>query len=342
MATLEQEKVTHAQLQKVLGDLNAIDPETLVRAEVLGKDLSFEAGLPVFRRTLGLFRDLSTCNLENFPFETLTQLHSQANQVLSYFNQVKTFSIQQFAQNPVATRDQLIAQIRDTWHGTFSIVTPSISYSVRRGTDFDALEREARGTLALQKQIGTEFVTEKDKILAEMQGALARVREAAAEAGVAQHAIHFKEEAEFHKKQSLYWLFATIASGIITILYAVYSLAPDLTSVGEISVAHAIELIVPRFVVILVLTFGLVWCARNFGASRHNFVVNRHRQNALSSFETFVKGASELQTKDAVLLQATQSIFTPQDSGFVKGEGVPQLGSQVIEVLRGTSGAKSS
>lgn len=340
MATFEQEKKQYDELRKVLEQLNAIQPESLVRADVLGKDLSFEAGLPVFRRTLGLFKDLSDCNLDSFPYETLNQLHGQANQVLSYFQQIQGFSIQQHPQNPVQARDSLIQQLRDQWQTYYAVVTPHISYAIRRGTDFDALEREARGTLALQKQLAGDFKTEKDKILAEMQGALERVRQAAAEAGVAQHAIHFKDEAEFHKTQSIYWLLGTAAFAIATIGYALWSLGPQLNDLSAATLPRAFQLVVPRLVVIFVLTFGLVWCARNFAASRHNFVVNRHRQNALSSFETFVKGAGDPQTKDAVLLQATQSIFTPQESGFVKNEGSPNPGSQIVEVIRGAGGSK--
>lgn len=338
MATLEQEQQQHQELRKVLDALNAIEPESLVRADVLGKDLSFEAGLPVFRRTLGLFRDLSECNLDSFPYETLNQLHGQANQVLSYFQQIQKFSIQQNPQNPVQARDSLIQQLRDQWHSYYSVVTPHISYAVRRGTDFDSLEREARGTLALQKQLAGEFRSDKEKILAEMQGALDRVRQAAAEAGVAQHAIHFKDEAEFHKRQSLYWLVAAIVFASAAIAYALWSLGPQLNDLSATTIPRAIQLIVPRLVVIFVLTFGLVWSVRNFAASRHNFVVNRHRQNALSSFETFVKGAGDAHTKDAVLLQATQSIFAPQDSGFVRNENAPHPGSQIVEVVRGVGG----
>lgn len=336
MATLEQEKQMHDELRKLLDELNAIEPESLVRADVLGKDLSFEAGLPVFRRTLGLFRDLSQCNLDNVSYEALQQMHSLANQVLTYFKQIQAFSIQQHPSNPVDARNSLIQQLRDQWNTYYVTITPHISYAIRKGTDFDALEREARGTLALQKQLAGEFKTEKDKILIEMQGALERVRQAAAEAGVAQHAIHFKEEAELHKAQSLYWLIAVAVFAAATVGYALWSLGPQLNDLAAATVPRAIQLILPRLVVIFVLTYGLVFSARNFGSSRHNFVVNRHRQNALSSFETFVKGAGDAQTKDAVLLQATQSIFSPQDSGFVKNEGAPNLGSQIVEVVRGT------
>lgn len=341
MATFEQEQQQRQELNKVLDALKAIQPESLVRADVLGKDLSFEAGLPVFRRTIELFRDLSDCNLDQVPYETLNQLHSIANQVLTYFQQIQNFSIKQHPQNPEQARDSLIQQLRDQWHSYYSTVTPHISYAIRRGTDFDTLEREARGTLALQKQLAADFRTEKEKILAEMQGALERVRQAAAEAGVAQHAIHFKDEAEYHKKQSLNWLLATVAFALATIFYALWSLGPQLNDLTATTVPRAIQLIVPRLVVIFVLTFGLVWSARNFAASRHNFVVNRHRQNALSSFETFVKGTGDPQTKDAVLLQATQSIFAPQESGFVRGENAPHPGSQIVEVVRGVTGAKT-
>lgn len=340
MATFEQEQKEYQKLRQVLDSLKAINPESLVRTDVLGKDLNFEAGLPVFQRTLGLFHDLSECNLENFPFETLNQIWGQANDALTLFQQIQNFSLQQHPQNPVQARDSLVTQLRDKWHQYYQHITPHISYAIRRGTDFDALEREARGTLALQKQLGTEFQTEKGKILAEMQGALDRVRQAAAEAGVAQHAIHFRTEAEYHKKQALWWLVATGAFAVATIVYALYSLGPQLNDLSATTIPRAIQLVVPRLVVIFVLTFGLVWSARNFGASRHNFVVNRHRQNALSSFETFVKGAGDPQTKDAVLLQATQSIFVPQDSGFVRSEGSPNPGGHIVEVVRGLSGGK--
>lgn len=341
MATFEQEQTKRTELNTTLEALNAIKPDALVRAEVLGQDLSFEAGLPVFRRTLTLFRDLSESNLDNVPYETLNQLQGQASQVLGLFQQITSFSVQQHPQNPVQARDTLIQQLRDRWQSDYSVVTPHIAYAIRRGTDFSALEREARGTVALQKQLAGDLKTEKDKILNEMQSALERVRQAAAEAGVAQHAIHFKDEAEFHRRQSRWWLGATITFGLATIAYALYSLGPELNDLTATTLPRAIQLVIPRLIVIFVLSFGLVWSARNFAASRHNFVVNRHRQNALSSFETFAKGAGDTQTKDAVLLQATQSIFVPQDSGFVKGETVGNPGNQILEIVRGVSGAKS-
>ncbi len=341
MATLEQEVQERQALKSVLDQLNAIEPDSLVRTEVLGKELSFEAGLPVFRRTLALFHDLSECNLDGAPYETLSQMTSQAKQALTSFQQIRNFSIQQNPSNPAAARDSLINQLRDQWNSCYTAITPHISYAVRHGTDFAALEREARGSLSLLKEFAATQRTEADKMLAEMKGALEKVRQAAAEAGVAQHAVHFKQEADAHRQGAFAWMAVTVTFAVVAAWYAVHSLAGQLHSIPpDATLAGVAPLVLPRIVVISVFFFGLAWGAKNYAASRHNFVINRHRQNALSTFETFVKASSDEQTKNAVLLQATQSIFALQSSGYLKGESEAPQGNQVIELVRNVTGTK--
>lgn len=341
MASLEQEIKQRQDLKTVLEALKEIDPESLVRTEVLGKELSFEKGLPVFRRTLSLFKDLSECNLDSAPYETLHMLTNLAQEALSNFGQIRGFSVQQHSQNPAQVRDSLIAQINERWNQYYMNITPHISYAIRRGTDFDALEREARGTLSLVKQTAIDLQTEKDKILADMQGALEKVRQAAAEAGVAQHAIHFKQEADSHQKEGFRWLALAALFAVGTIGYAIYSLGVQLHDIALTAPTSVlIQLSLSRLIVISILYYGVVFCARHYGGSRHNFVINRHRQNALSTFETFVKAASDAPTKDAVLVKATQAIFMPQSTGYSKGQSEPQPASPIIEIMRGVAGTK--
>jgi hypothetical protein len=334
-------KKARKNLTEILGALKAIEPESLARTEVLGQDLSFKEGIPVFRRTISLFAELAECNLDNVPAERLGQLHSLAQQALHGFQEIQKFSVAN-ASNPAATRNQLIAQVRDQWHAYYSHVTPEIAYSKGRGTDYSQLEREARGALSQMKDQLAEIRTEKDKGVAEIQGALEQVRRAAAEAGVAQHAIHFRNEASGYEKEARTWMVVGGLFAVATILFAVFGLGSDLAKLGETATtARVIQVIASRLVVLSVLTFGLAWAARNYSASRHNLVVNRHRQNALSTFETFVKAASDVQTKDAVLIQATQSIFCSQPSGFVKADAEAG-GSQIVEVVRNMTGTKES
>jgi hypothetical protein len=89
-----------------------------------------------------------------------------------------------------------------------------------------------------------------------------------------------------------------------------------------------------------VLYFVLVWCVRVFRSHVHNETVNRHRANALRTFSIFVEGASSDQIRDAVLVQASQCIFSPQATGFVSGQESDSAGTpQIFEIIRGASQA---
>jgi len=330
MATFAEEQSQREALKNALQPLITIDPRQLVRADVLGRELSFESGLPIFERTIGLFKDLSECALDNTPYEILQQLVGYTQQALSQFQQIQQFSIDKNPSNPKTVRDNLITQLQNQWNSYYQAITPHVAYSVRRGTDFDA------------RQIASDARTDRDKTLVEMQGALDKVRQAAAEAGVAQHAIHFKQEAEAYSKQSNWWLGFTVGLGLLTVAYALYSLGYQLHEVVlSAPTGRLVALALSRLIAISILSTGIVFCAHNYSATRHNFVINRHRQNALSTFETFVKAARDDQTKDAVLVQATRSIFSPQTSGYLKGENEPPQANQIVEIIRGLTAAKS-
>ena len=57
---------------------------------------------------------------------------------------------------------------------------------------------------------------------------------------------------------------------------------------------------------------------KNFAAEKHLEVINTHRQNALETFDTFVAAAEgNRETRDAVLLAATEAIFDANQSGYL-------------------------
>jgi len=103
----------------------------------------------------------------------------------------------------------------------------------------------------------------------------------------------------------------------------------------EISTAQTVQLAIAKIVVFGALYFALVWAGRVYRAESFNLVVNQHRQNALSTFETFVKATSDEHTKNAVLLHATQSIFSHQPSGFTQHYQDATPSPQVLEIVRG-------
>ncbi len=150
-----------------------------------------------------------------------------------------------------------------------------------------------------------------------------------------QQANVFNQQAVRHDKAATSWLRATIAFSVIAtvavfVLFFVVDHPSASASNGEIATN-----ISGRVVGSTLALFAVAFAARNYVTHRHNQVINEHRRNALQTFQVFAESSRDDATRDAVLLEATRSIFTPQDSGYIRhgaGEGVPT--SALLEVVQ--------
>lgn len=336
---LEQQRNALQELQSTLQTLTAISPESLVRTDQLGTALDFRAGVDVFERTLSLYRSLRDSNLDNVPHNVLANLRQYTTQTLDTLQRIQAFD-PSGQNNPASVRDQLVQEVANQYDSHFPHISPIIAYSVRKGTDFDRLEREARAAVDEIGHLRSEVEKRSATLTAEAETTLEQVRRAAAEVGVAQHAIHFRHEADKHLSRSRAWLWTTAALAALTLAYGVWGLIRLGAEVPNLTTAQALQLAVAKLLVFSVLYFGVIWAGRIYKAQWHNHVINQHRQNALSTFETFVKAASDEQTKNAVLLHATQSIFAPQATGFVTQESEAQPTPQVLEIIRSVAGGR--
>jgi hypothetical protein len=344
MPTLEEEQKLRKQLKDMLSEIGAIDAESLARVDDLGKQFSFQSGIQYFRRILKLFQDLSEVSLDDVSHQVLTQLLQQAQNALTLFADIRKFSPANVA-SPAQQRDALITRARDGYDGYYRTLTPVTGYLVRMGTDFKALEQNAREHFDKMLKESAASQHNLNLTVLEAQGILEKIKTAAAEAGVAQHSVHFREEATRHGKGARVWLFATITLGALGAIYSLWSFhyfLPTATPDKAEWWPH-LTYFTSRLLVLSVIFFGMAWASKNFRSQKHNEVVNRHRQNALRTFEAFVKAADDKQTKDAVLLQATKCIFEGQSSGYLSSEPEQMPSNTVIEVLRKvSSGGKSS
>jgi hypothetical protein len=58
----------------------------------------------------------------------------------------------------------------------------------------------------------------------------------------------------------------------------------------------------------------------------------------LQTFETFVNSSEDKNIKDAILLQAAQTIFGNQKTGYITNEPEPQTNTTVLEIIKGVMG----
>jgi len=133
-------------------------------------------------------------------------------------------------------------------------------------------------------------------------------------AGVAREAAHFSEEASEHANNSKNWLWGvTLASMVLLIIGAYFYCSPP-PEVEGIAWNHFI----PKFSILGMLIFIDFMLISVYQAERHNAVVNKHRANALNTFETMTAATLTQDVKDAVTLTAAGAIYAPQDTGYSK------------------------
>jgi len=292
------------------------DAKELVRREKLG-DLAFDDAIDPAKWLISVFNKLPTEAIREFPITQLQTISEVAKSTFALFDQILNFSLS--VSDPQTTRTQHIDALRSAYQPTFDRLFPLISYSVARTVDFASLE--SRGRAAVQA-----INDDKDKVLSaihetsEQAGRiLQEVREAAAEQGVSQMAKYFGEEAGDHKIASRRWLVSSVIMSAVVLAYAVFTFfLPNLF--GEVDRWQLIQVLVSKALVFLVLVFGLLQCVRNYSSHRHNYVTNKHRQNALLTFTTLAEAGQSIAARDTVLHHAASAIYSPADSGYLKHE----------------------
>ncbi|WP_257307003.1 hypothetical protein [Geothrix campi] len=320
------------EAKEALEAIQSFDVKSLIRERELGELSSFREVVEPAERLISLFRQISPETLEDLPTNILQgHIRDYAIQVMAYFNQILAF---QPAQGQGA-RDQLISQITNYYVPTFSTLFPLIAYANTRTIDLGRVEREAKAVVdrvtKQAKDIEVSLQTQVNRVTEVVE----TVRKVAAEQGVTQQAIYFKDEASHHRteadnwgKYTFWWAIGLGAWAITSLFLARWNwLKPE-------DAYQHVQLIVSKALVFAVISFMLYLSAKNYLAHRHNEVVNRHRQNALLTFEAFVKASGDPEAGKVILGQAAACVFAPQSTGYSQEGGIDAAkASSVVEVL---------
>jgi len=156
-----------------------------------------------------------------------------------------------------------------------------------------------------------------------------------AAAGVARQATWFREEAGEHKRMGTRRLVATIVAAAATVAWAAGTLwwAP----VGaHVRLSEVAQQGVGKMVVLAVLCLAVLWAARNYAGHRHNYVVNKDRETQLGSLDSLVKAADQdVAVRNAILMEASSSIFAPRPSGYgSRKDGDCGSSTRIIQIMQ--------
>lgn len=310
------------------------DVSKLPRESELGKSYSFNDAVEPATRIVELFKRLSPSAVDDFGKTQLDQVQQQADACFNLFETALQFDAKQANAHDVKQR--IIQQITATYQGAFNVLFPLVGYSLHKSADFQRLDSEARSALQKIKDDANDITESLEQQQTDAETALEAIKMVAAEQGVTQQSIYFKDEADQNTTDAETWRQRTINIAWLLGGYAVLSLfihkIPFLT---PINTYETVQMAVSKILIFAVISFMLYLSSRNFLSHKHNAVVNKHRQNALMTYKALVEAAGEKQqASDAVLIHAASCIYAPQPTGYTSGEnGVGKGATSVIELL---------
>jgi hypothetical protein len=321
------------ETKESLERIQIFNVDELPRESELGGKINFHEAVNPAQILIDLFKRLSITALQDFPDNILTIVRDNANANYQLFKQALDFDLEQ--QNPGGVRTSLITQITQAYAPTFQALHQYIAYSLHRSADFQRLDSDARSTLqSIQDQASkiTETLSTYEK---DAKGVLAEIRQVAAEEGVTQQAAHFNAESKLHSDDADKWQGYIVKLAIALGTFAVLSLfIHKIPFLRPETTYDAIQLSLSKVLIFFVIAYMLFLSAKNFLNHKHNAIVNKHRQNALMTHRALVEASGDEGVRDAVLLQASSCIFSPQSTGYSQSSG-SDTGSQksVVEIL---------
>ena len=304
-----------------------------IRKQQLGEYLNFEPLRYMFQQMeeyAGITKDLiTTALITRIPHQLVIELVNKQNELEEVIESIAEFHATD--PNAAQTRENLLKKFTSRFQ-EYSLAVANVNLHGTFWKD-NSQEEKLKAQLIVEEieAIKGNLSKVSGEAIEEITKALSAVKTAAGTTGINQYSNIFKEESvEFETKAetALSWLIGMlICTGIVAVILLVTM--PELTSPSSI-----VQYSITKVVVLLVLFYIVSILNRNYKAYKHNSIVNKHRQNALMTFEAFVQASSDEQTKNAVLLKATESIFNSQTSGYTNPDNDTDMSSKVIEIIK--------
>lgn len=281
-------------------------------------------------RIWSLLHVIRSCHFEGIGHATINQLSSKIRELQRLTDR---------ALSPTPEKPATINEYRDLWDKLSTLTLPIIQLSNHLNPtssslleNLEAINKSRLEANSIVEKIRKTAKTTEEEITSWYQKSV-----------VAKHQGNFHEEAKWNLAGSIAWLIISLSSAGLLVWYVeccfssyIYSAYPIIGP--NLPLALVIQLAVSKLVIVSLLTYSVVFSAKNFYAHRHNHTINVHRRNALGSFEAFANNCDDKQIREALLMEAAKAVFSPQVTGFLKNESEPAHSGQIIEIVRTLAG----
>lgn len=291
--------------------------------------INFEEARPEFEKFFSMLNHLKMLPVDLLPDQAINTIIEQCKPVYSIVEVIKKFAIEQA--NPLEQRNSLVAQLKPTVDSFYTHTHLWIPFLAYQRGDIQRNIQELNKTVAESSKLLTTAKADVKKKQGEIDQIITAAREASATVGVGHFTADFLAEAEGKRTNAESWLKATAWMAGLTLVTAGASMFYH----PSLEPSQLIQMTSSKLILLGLLFTATVWCGKLYKAAKHLEAVNKHRSNALKTFQAFTNAANDTAMKDAVLMETTKSIFALMPTGYLDGDGShSDSGVKIIEVVK--------
>jgi len=327
--------LTLVKFRVVTFDQSGLD--NLKRTDLSGRKLSFETVHPDLLAAYKMLQGILTAPRESLiglSKDNVQQIRNCLQQWSSNCQEIHRFNPQSSreAQNLREEHKGILQQIVSSCDEIKQQLVPIVAYLQSKkaeqletqvnatvaNTVTDAVQKLNTETDRFQKQ-GDQAEKNETQRQEEFDQLKNQVQDLLAEESVSKYETVFAEQANKHQKAAFWWLIATGAW--IIVFGGVFYWLFNALKLGGTEWVGILQNIFTKGFLLSLIYLVLNRSIKNYTAEKHLEIVNRHRQNALRTFQAFHSAAGENQeTRDAVLTAATNAIFDANQSGYLSAK----------------------
>lgn len=212
---------------------------------------------------------------------------------------------------PGTQQDQLIAQVEAVKDGILQALRPYV-HAPDQGASMDGAQARA---LVENLNEAASRATDAKRAL---EPVLTRAQQQNLEVAGADAAAFFDSEALFRDDAARKFLLATsVAVGLLTAAAITFLVWFQMSPPEYPNLGDALAGLLPKVTLLLVLSFAVGFCARNYRVNSHLSVLNRTKAITIRSAKNYAASVDEPSHRDLVVASLVQSVYALGDTGYL-------------------------
>ncbi len=318
---------------KKLIDEFPVTPDSISKLERHDlKELNLLDYQGIFVFFANLVKDFANLDLSSIHLISLNRIFSLFQDIQFFYEEIYNLQNHSFNQD---NKNEIGKRLNGHYSKVVDHILPLISYYSNSNSSIESKTQKLHELNTYYGNIFKNSKAELDSQSDEFARVIQESKETIANENVHKHAHIFNSESILHKKAANWSLGLVIGIIISIVIFSIYYILVLIPEIKPEETMKIIQYSIAKLIILSSLFYGLSLSVKNYKAHKHNEIVNKHRQNALSTFQTFSMAAdNDISVKNAILLEATRTIFSAQQSGYLSNENETDSPNRIIEIIK--------